>query len=232
MQRREDLSKKEQLMQKASQILFKNRIWLLVTIGLVIGFVVVYFLATERINRIEEESTILVEEVETRYSNWVSEEDEVQKNQLGEEIVSETDNIIQKFPKTYGAKRALFIQGNFYFEMKNWEKGSASYLSLAEIFPESYLAEISLFNASICEEEIENYDKAIEIYQRLVDEYPGSYLTPQALFSLGRIFETTDRFTEAGNVYRQMEDSYPFSSWTYLAKNRLIYLIANEKIEK
>ena len=72
---------------------------------------------------------------------------------------------------------------------------------------------------------------ALELLNRLVDLYDAqSAEIPRALFSIGRINEGLDQIVEAAESYNQLIDDYPGSSWTNLARDRIITLTVQGRI--
>jgi TolA-binding protein len=86
-------------------------------------------------------------------------------------------------------------------------------------------------DAAVAAENAGETDRALQLLQRVVDEYDDeSAETPRALFSIARIHEQSDEVARAADTYRQLIDSYPASSWTNLARNRIISLTVQGRI--
>ncbi|MFW6251199.1 MAG: tetratricopeptide repeat protein, partial [Alkalispirochaetaceae bacterium] len=67
----------------------------------------------------------------------------------------------------------------------------------------------------------------------LVEEYADSSAqVPRALFALGRLSESADAYEEAASYYNRILDEYGESSWTTLARNRIIFLQTEELISE
>ena len=205
---------------------------MLIVLGVVLVFIIAYFAVTERRKKLQEDSTILAEEVMDGYNEWLSEEGEEAKTELQEVLFDKIQTILRNYPNQYGAQRAYFIQANIYYEIGDWEKAAESFQKLAESFPKSYLSSLSLFNAGICQEGLQNFRTALRLYADVVDTYQTSHLVPHALFSIGRIQEELENFTEALSAYNRLEDDYGSSQWTQFAKNRIIALGVLEKIQE
>ncbi|GAB4370724.1 MAG: hypothetical protein Kow009_07150 [Spirochaetales bacterium] len=77
---------------------------------------------------------------------------------------------------------------------------------------------------AVCKEESGDLDGALRALQEADTKYGKTFPeTPHILFSMGRIYEAKGDRTEAQNAYNRLIDEYPQSSWTKLARNRLIY---------
>jgi len=169
---------------------------------------------------------LLAEELEELFSQWqqLTDEDPA-KAETETRILSLGDEIISKYPKKYAAQRAYLIKGDLFFEKGQWSPSKEAYLTLSEKFPKSYLAPVALMNASAALEELEEYEEAASLYKK-VSDYSSDFHPdiPRALFSLGRISETLGNQEEALSAYNLCIDRFPSSSWTKLARDRIIYL--------
>lgn len=215
---------------RLNAFLHKNRYILAGVLVFILLFFIGYIVTTESTSRKAEKSALLSEEMQDLFLEWLQAEDPETKNLKEESIVSQGEDIISRFPKQYSAQRARFILGELYFEKMEWESSAKHYTTLADSFPKSYLTSVSLMNAAAAWEEAGETEKAVELYKRvandLLDTYPD---VPRALFSLGRIHESLSRFDEALDAYNSCLDRFPESSWTKLAKNRIIHLNSQKR---
>ena len=217
---------------KLSDFVNRRQIIIWAVLIAIIVAIVLYFVFVERNKRLTESSTILAEEAEDLYAQWLNETDKKKKEELETEFLDKTKLVLREYPHLYGAQRVLFLRGNFYFDKKNWEKASSDFIYLANTFPKSYLARISLFNAASCNEEMGNPKKAIKLYKELVTKYSDSALYSRSLFSIGRIYEEIGKYQEAKKFYNELEDKSPSSGWTKIARNRIIFLKVSGKIKE
>ncbi len=217
---------------KLSNFVNRRQIIIWAVLVLIIVSIVLYFVFVERNKRLTEASTVLAEESEDLYGKWLNETDKTKKAELESKLLDKIKLVLREYPHLYGAQRVLFIRGNFYYEKKNWQKAASDFIYLANAFPKSYLARISLFNAASCNEEMGNLEKAIELYKELVNRYSDSALFSRSLFSIGRIYEEMGKYQEAKKFYNELEDKSPSSSWTKIARNRIIYLKVSGKIKE
>jgi TolA-binding protein len=87
------------------------------------------------------------------------------------------------------------------------------------------LAPIALANGAAAWEEATDGENATRLWSRIVEEYGAEAAeSARALFALGRIAEGEGAFEDAAVRYNTLLDDYPASSWTNLARNRIIYL--------
>ena len=75
----------------------------------------------------------------------------------------------------------------------------------------------------------EIYNSALKIYENIHNNYNDHFLMPHTLFSIGRINEILENYEKAVNFYEELEENYSNSSWTTIAKNRIINMIAKGK---
>lgn len=205
---------------------------LIVIMAVIIVGLIAFFVGSEvRESRLQS-SLELVEEVQADYQEWTSlEAGSDESAESAEELLGAIGEVIDRYPRSYAAQRALFIRGSLQFEQESWDAAASSFESVAERFPESYLAPVSLANAAAALEEAGDEDAAAALWQRVVDDYgQDAAETARALFSLGRIAEGGGEFSEAAVYYNRLLDDFPGSSWTNLARNRIIYLTTEELI--
>ncbi|MFP4490633.1 MAG: tetratricopeptide repeat protein [Spirochaetaceae bacterium] len=174
-------------------------------------------------NRIEE-SSIMAEELQESFEEWQSADND-EKAELEENIVSDAEDIISQYGSLYAAARAHMVLGKLHAENDEWEDAEDRFLTVSESFPKSYLAPVSLLSAAACREETEDLEGAVELYQRVEADYSeNSPAAAQAVFSAGRVYERLDRTDKALGAYNSIVDNFSNSSWTNLARSRIIYL--------
>lgn len=187
---------------------------------LLVGFIIFSEVRSARIQK----STVLVEQAQTDYDNWSTASD-AKKKDIEAKLLGELDTIVKKYPHLYAGQRALFIRGSLYYDKKEWKLSAESYSRLAASFPGSYLATISLIDAGAAYEQAGDNASAENEYKKLVDKYgAGSPERPLAIFSLGRLAEAKKDYTAAKTQYDKLVSDFPSSSWTNLARDRIIYL--------
>jgi len=221
------IDKKEKLSLNHRILLFlhKNGIIFLVLLGLIaVALITVAVVSNIRAKNLETD-TQKIESIQDEYSSYMSMTDTTKKAELKKKIMNNINLIIKKGSKTYPLERALFIQGNIFYDNSEWLKSSESFDKLAKLFPKSYLAAVALLNASSAYEENKDIDKAIERYQQVLDNYSQvSPDIPNVLFSIGRLYEVKKDIKAARKSYNNLIDRFPESNWTKLARSRIIFL--------
>ena len=228
MQRSYEPTTKQVFLNRLSEFLIHNRVWLLGLLISLAAFVGIYAIVTEvRKNRIES-STILVENVQELVSEWRGEEDEEIAGELAEQMFANIETIITDYPNLYAGLRALFLRGSLYYDLEEFELAAEDFAEVAERFSKSYLAPVALVNAAVAMEEDDSPQIALRYYNQVLEEYSDVYPGIAAvLFDLGRISEGLDNVEDAMLYYNQIVDEYTSSSWTNLARNRIIHLNAS-----
>ncbi len=170
-----------------------------------------------------EESTRRIEDVLKRVSSYQQASGE-EKEKVEKEILKELDAILSRYPSYYAAVRALHVKADLLFEKKEYKGAAELWETLAKKYPKSHLAPIALMRVAVCKEELGDLDGALQALKEVDARYGKTFPeTPHILFSIGRIYEAKSSFTEAASFYNRLVDEYPQSSWTKLARNRLIY---------
>jgi TolA-binding protein len=200
-------------------------------LGAALVFLVGYFGWSEVTRRQSAEATRQAEQTEKVYDSWLAETDPAKKETIQKDLLGRLDGLAARPGRLYGSQRALFVRANLRFELGAWDEAAADYRELARRFPKSYLAPIALFNAAACLEEKADRDGAVALYEDIVTRWKGTAAAPRALFALGRLAEDAGTWDEARSRYEQLDAEWPSSSWTQLAKNRLIALKVAGKIQ-
>jgi TolA-binding protein len=196
-------------------------------LGGAIVVVIAFAIYSQVSNARAEKAAGLAATLQTDYSTWTSETDAKKKDALHKSLIAQIDTILKKYPRSYGAQRALFIRADIAFHDKNWKVAETTYAELASRFPSSYLAPVSLINAAAAAENAKDIKQAIALDKKVLN-YKGIVApeVPEALFSLGRLYETSGDTKEAKTYYNELINNYPSSGWTNLAQDRIIYLAA------
>ncbi len=221
-QSRTEKDNKTKLLENIGNFLEKYRKVFIIAISIIAILIVGLIVFIEIRNHRSNKSAALIENVQEDYDTWVTMEDEEGKAELGKDMLSSLDSIINEYPNLYAGQRALFLRGSYYFQTDSWEEAEEDFMNLYDRFPKSYLAAISLFNAAAAAENRGDPTAAAERYRIIPDRYSDNALSPYALFSFGRINETDDDYAFAVETYNELIDSYPGSSWTKLAQDRII----------
>ncbi len=228
-------AEKTGFIEKTAGFMHKNRGKMIVGLAVVAVVVVGMVVYAEIRKSAVEKSTILVEEVETIFHDYLSldKENSEARQAKDAELASAADTVLRRYPRTYAAARTLFILGDLAFQKKEWEKAAETWTGMAEKSPRSHLAPIALLNAAAAWEENGAPEKALQSLEKILAGYRASFPEiPRVLFSLGRLSEKTGAREKAAAYYNQLIDGYPGGSWANLARSRVIALQVKERTKK
>ncbi len=207
------------------------RVALLVILVAAAALFVGYIIYNEINKKLVRDSTGLAETAQTAFDSWQAESNASKKAAREKDLRAQLDSIVRRFPRQYGAQRALFIRGDLNYDTKAWDAARKDYEMLAARFPGSYLAPVSLFNAAASAEETGDLAGAARLYAQVYGAYKDSTVAPRALFDAGRVAEARGSWSEAQTAYEQLDTLYSQSTWDKLAKNRIIELKVQGKIK-
>jgi predicted negative regulator of RcsB-dependent stress response len=228
--RRED---ERTLQQRFIEFLSSYRVVLLTVLIVIVVGIVGSFLYLEITERRAVAAANLAEELRSSYQEWTNLEEGDEKSAQLEEIESTAAEILDRFGNTFAAQRAYFVLASVAWENENYQEAASQFSTLGQEFSRSYLAPVALFNAAVAQEQLGNAEEARSLYRRIVEEYAEtSAQVPRSLFALGRLSESSESWEEAATYYNRILDEYGQSSWTTLARNRIIFLQTEELISE
>lgn len=173
----------------------------------------------------EEASVALSEEIQTAYVEYATAAEE-DKAAAEESLMALIAQARDEYAGFYAEMRALNIEAGVYAASEKYAEAAAAYTALADKFSDSYIAATSLINASAMKEEEGDSAAAAALLERVLADYKDvSADIPEVLFNLGRLSEGSDS-EKAMSYYEQISSEYSSSSWTNLAKSRIIALKA------
>ncbi|MFO8041618.1 MAG: tetratricopeptide repeat protein [Alkalispirochaeta sp.] len=142
-----------------------------------------------------------------------------------EDVREAVSQLIDEYPRTYGALRARMILAELEWQLENWEAAQDAYMAVVDEHGRNHLTGPALFSAAAAAEEAGNLDRARELYGRVADgEGDPTTEVPHALFNLGRIAELQSDQALAIEYYNRLIDDHSSSNWTNLGRNRIIWL--------
>ncbi|MBU8913456.1 MAG: hypothetical protein KOO61_05485, partial [Spirochaetales bacterium] len=183
---------KPNILDKLSHFLTRHRLALIIFLVVVAVAVVGLFVALEISTNRTERALVLVEALQTSYGEWLLLDQDLRATEF-DTLVSEIEDLVDSYPRTYAAQRAVYLHAGALTELERWNQASEHYVDLADRFPDAYLAPISLTQAAVAAENNDDRELALDILNRLVEQYAAeSAEIPRALFSIGRINEGLD----------------------------------------
>lgn len=202
------------------------KILLIATIGLVVISVGVGIYSYTTENKEQEAAEAAQELTEVFQEQWLYTVDDAERASSEFTIKEQALDILDNYPGTFAAQRALVVLGQIAADTQKWEDMITYNTMLADQYTNSYLAPKALLNLASAYEEMEDTQAALSTYQRLVD----SYLTLRkdaavpALFHIARIQDQLGNTQEAVDGYKRIIEEDPQIGWSSLAKTRILYL--------
>jgi TolA-binding protein len=202
-------------------------------IGVALLVIVAVILVATEVQKSRIEAGALAQEsLEKDFSAWRTEKDEKKKADLEKKTLDSIKAITTGYGGTFAEQRSLDLEASIAYEKKEFEKAAERWTSLADRFPRSYLAPLALYNAAAAWEEKGERAKARASFERVLKTYESEYADiPMVLFSLARLQEEENQPEKAAEFYNQLLDRYSSSSWTKLARDRIIYLKSTGKLK-
>ena len=220
----------EPVKEKLIAFLTRFRTPILATVaGIVIVTVVLVIVMSVQASRAEA-ALLAVEDLQDEYEQWMQlEKDE--RSDAYSLLADSAASLIEEYPRTYAAVRARILDARALSELELWEAASRRFLEAADASRGTYLEPVSLMGAAVAAENAGDADRALALHRRIAEDFAGeSAEVPRAMFSIGRILEQRGDIAEAAEAYRRLVSSYPNSSWTNLARNRIISLTVEGRI--
>lgn len=223
------------LASRINSTLARFRTPLLVVGVVLIVAIVVSVVAAQVLDARNQSAAREAEELTQDFDDWVAalpSRTGAGEREIGDELLATADElrersteIASEYRGTYGAQRALKVLGDLEWEVGSFEAARSAWVSLADSFDESYLAPIALMNAAAAAEQMGEAADAAALYLRVTESQAvGNAETPRAIFNLGRLAEEAGDAARALEWYNRLVDEQPASTWTNLARNRIILL--------
>ena len=219
-----ELTSKQKFLNALAGFFTKYRVYLLVLLGLtVIAFVAVGIISEINKKRIKDSSDLLYEN-EMAMEEWQALTADDKQEKAGS-LVESLNELSKKYKGTYAAQKALFMIGEAYYTLEDYEQAVEWYHKVAEDYSNGIFAPSAVFNMAAAYEQLDNSQLAAEYYQQLVDEYPlDSVYAPHALMNVGRLNSQPENKDAALAAYNMILEEYPSSDWTNLAITAIIHL--------
>jgi tetratricopeptide (TPR) repeat protein len=219
--------RQETLSERLNAFFSRYRLGLLITASVlligIVAAVIVFQVADARAERMLV-ATEALQRLEADYAA-LDEEDSAERQATEEELRAAISELIDEYPRDYGALRARFVLGGIEWQLENWSEAYDAFLAVAEEHRPNYLTAPALFSAAAAAENMGDAEAARELYGRVAD----GDLTPNserahALFNLGRLAEAAEDTSLALEYYNRLVDEHAGSNWTSLGRNRIIWL--------
>lgn len=226
MQRTDERDTKTRIADAISNLLSRHWKTIVFTFaGIVVVTIGIFAYVQIQENRANEAAQ-MAEELQLDYEAWQNAEEEEQ-SVLEEAIQDSIDELVDRYSGTYAASRALMIRAEIDWEQEEWPAAAETYARVADEYRDSHVAAVALLNAAAAEDAAGNTETALGHVDTLIERYADGEPTPElarAFFARGRLNEELRNYEIAADAYNGLVEDHPESSWTNLARNRIIAL--------
>jgi len=136
--------------------------------------------------------------------------------------ISAFERLIQQFPDSAEARRALLAIGDAYSELMQWQDVKNTYIRLIKTYPNSQQAQQAQLLLANAFHKLKQNREAVEAYKKITDDKTDSYPTAtkiealfymgESLFELGEYEESAKAYLKVGLVYSEYEPEYALNA--------------------
>ncbi len=128
--------------------------------------------------------------------------------------------LIEQYPGTKSAERALYLLGSIEYERENYEKAQEYFSTYMTKYPKGELQTHAEKSIGYILEQQAKHQQAIDQFKRLEAKISTTDKAEVQL-AIGRNYEVLQQFDEAVSVYQEIIDSNTSALWKNTAKERL-----------
>lgn len=153
----------------------------------------------------------------------------VSKKENVKDLITKLQSVIDSYPGSISAKRALFYKGYVSYYSEDYASAEKYLKEFVDNYKKMYLTGKAYYFLSYSYYESGKVDEALKSLTYIVDELKDSYYTPLALYRIAQIYEGKGDKEKAILNYKVVIDKYNTSSQSENAKKRLSMLENNVK---
>lgn len=142
-----------------------------------------------------------------------------------QDVLNIHQQIIEKYPGTKSAERALYLSGSLEYNQGNYEKAHEHFKAYIRKYPKGKLRFQAEEDIGYIFEQQGEYQKAIEQFKSIEAKVSSSKKS-QLLLAIGRNYESLEQFDNAVEAYQSIIDANTSVSWKDMARERLEILQA------
>ena len=132
--------------------------------------------------------------------------------------------VIDEHPNSIAASKSEYFIGNIYYRAKKYKMALEHFQNGSEIKTKSYSAMLCLLGVARSYEQLKEFKKAEGIYSNIIDRYEEAFIIPSVHYSLAEIYEQLGDRDSAEKEYSRIVSDYSWSSWSDLAKKKILLL--------
>jgi len=216
---------KEKVTASLANFVQKNRIIIFSFLGALIIAATVLGIYMEVSKKFAATDVQRVENLSKKIQDWSSAMDEAKKLSMATIIEGVMATEGTNLGYDYAKAQFNFTSGQYWVQKKDWKNASLSFEKIVKETPNNYLAPVALLNLIQTYEQLEQKEDAILSCDSFLERYKTqTLLAPQVYFTKARILDQMGKIDEASAVFKSLIEAHPESSWTNLARTRLILL--------
>ena len=138
-----------------------------------------------------------------------------------EQGINMLDDVINNYPNTPAAYRAILLKANYLYAQKEYEQAKELAQNvIAKAKPDTVkpLA-YPLLIATL--DNLQNTEEAIATSKDFIEKYKDNFLVPSVMENLARLYEVADNTEESKKVYEQIVNSFPDTIYAQRAKSKI-----------
>ncbi|MBD3305110.1 tetratricopeptide repeat protein [candidate division KSB3 bacterium] len=212
-----------------------------ITIGVILVILLIAFLWISYQQRQQEKALALegeafqlhqkVREAQTTAANTETTDDDAPQpaDNLYQEVLEAYQILIDLYPDTESARRALYICGSIEYQQENYEQAQEYFSTYLEQYPEGNLVTQAEESLAYILEQQGKYQQAIERFKQLQDRVDASRQS-EILLAIARNYEALEQLDDAIATYQQIVDSNTSFAWKNQARERLELLQPGQQL--
>ncbi len=146
-----------------------------------------------------------------------------------QEVLNLYQELIEEYPGSKSASRALYMMGSVEYEIGNYDKAQEYFSTYRQQYPQGAMLTESEKSLGYILAQQGKYQKAIEAFKRVEDKM-SSTRKAEIQLAIGRNYEALNNVAEAVTVYQKIVDSNTAFSWKNSARERLDILQPKKEI--
>jgi len=163
------------------------------------------------------------ESVKTDQSASAENEDDasdVTPSKSWQDVLAAYQQILDQYPRTKSAERALYLSGSLNYTLGNYEDAQNQFTAYVTKYEKGKLRYQSEESLGYIFEQQGEYQKALETFKRIEADAPTSRKSA-LLLAIGRNYENLGNVEQAIATYQGIVDSNTSANWKDIARERL-----------
>lgn len=140
-----------------------------------------------------------------------------------EDVLALYQQILEEYPRTDSAERALFLSGSLYYTYEQYADAQKQFSAYLSKYPKGQLRNQAQENLGYVYEQQGDYQQALITFQEAESDAPATRKSA-LLLAIGRNYENLGQPGQALETYQSLLDSDTSSDWKDMARERMAIL--------